>query len=146
MTSTYDHRVIQGAESGSFLRRIDQLLQGEDSFYESVAESLGLAAAVVTTAYPASASAAPTSTPAGVTAAAPPDTELLQAVQAAASLLKAYRTHGHLAARLDPLGKTTGNQQARHDVVEEWTGEVPQHQRHLRPARRAVDRSLGDLR
>ena len=30
--------------------------------------------------------------------------ELLQAVQAATSLLKAYRTHGHLAARLDPLG------------------------------------------
>ncbi|HEU4980084.1 MAG TPA: multifunctional oxoglutarate decarboxylase/oxoglutarate dehydrogenase thiamine pyrophosphate-binding subunit/dihydrolipoyllysine-residue succinyltransferase subunit, partial [Solirubrobacterales bacterium] len=37
-------------------------------------------------------------------AAAKPDTELLQAVQAATSLLKAYRTHGHLAARLDPLG------------------------------------------
>ena len=34
-----------------------------------------------------------------------PDTELLQAVQAATSLLKAYRTHGHLAARLDPLGE-----------------------------------------
>ena len=29
MTSTYDHRVIQGAESGSFLRLVDQLLQGE---------------------------------------------------------------------------------------------------------------------
>ena len=36
-TSTYDHRVIQGAESGSFLRRIEELLQGEDEFYESVA-------------------------------------------------------------------------------------------------------------
>ena len=35
MTSTYDHRVIQGAESGSFLRRIEELLQGEDDFYES---------------------------------------------------------------------------------------------------------------
>ena len=43
MTSTYDHRIIQGAESGSFLRRIDQLLQGEDDFYESVAEALGIA-------------------------------------------------------------------------------------------------------
>ena len=32
------------------------------------------------------------------------DEELLQAVQAATSLLKAYRTHGHLAAHLDPLG------------------------------------------
>ena len=34
-----------------------------------------------------------------------PDEELLQAVQAATSLLKGYRTHGHLAARLDPLGR-----------------------------------------
>jgi 2-oxoglutarate dehydrogenase E1 component len=107
MTSTYDHRVIQGAESGSFLRRIDQLLQGEDGFYETVAGSLGLASSVVTKAFPASASAPPL---AGVEAlpaapgAAPPSEELLQAVQAATSLLKAYRTHGHLAARLDPLG------------------------------------------
>src|SRR4029077_8093776 len=30
--------------------------------------------------------------------------QLLQAVQAATALLKAFRTHGHLAARLDPLG------------------------------------------
>ena len=28
MTSTYDHRVIQGAESGAFLKRVDELLQG----------------------------------------------------------------------------------------------------------------------
>ena len=41
MTSTYDHRIIQGAESGSFLRRIEELLQGEDDFYESVASDLG---------------------------------------------------------------------------------------------------------
>src|SRR5918999_3606648 len=38
MTSTYDHRVIQGAESGAFLRAIDQLLQGEQGFYEHVLE------------------------------------------------------------------------------------------------------------
>src|SRR5205085_4069917 len=43
MTSTYDHRVIQGAESGAFLRRIDQLLQGEDDFYDAVFVELGLA-------------------------------------------------------------------------------------------------------
>ena len=59
MTSTYDHRIIQGAESGSFLRRIDQLLQGEDDFYESVAEALGIPANLVTNAHPASASAPP---------------------------------------------------------------------------------------
>ena len=95
MTSTYDHRVIQGAESGSFLRRIDQLLQGEDNFYEGVASDMGLSPDVVTSAYPASASAAPLggavsapATPAMGTQA-PPDYELLQAVQAATSLLKA---------------------------------------------------------
>ena len=42
MTSTYDHRVIQGAESGSFLRRIEDLLLGEDSFYEHVAATSGV--------------------------------------------------------------------------------------------------------
>jgi 2-oxoglutarate dehydrogenase E1 component len=107
MTSTYDHRVIQGAESGSFLRRIDQLLQGEDEFYESVAEALQIPVAPVTNAHPASASAPPLGAPARVPEAAvptAPDHDLLQAVQAATSLLKAYRTHGHLAARVNPLG------------------------------------------
>ena len=42
MTSTYDHRVIQGAESGAFLARIEALLQGEDGFYEQVFRSFGL--------------------------------------------------------------------------------------------------------
>jgi 2-oxoglutarate dehydrogenase E1 component len=105
VTSTYDHRVIQGAESGSFLRRIDELLQGADSFYESVAEAVDVPTSVVANAYPASASAQPAPAPSTTAVAAPPDTELLQAVQAATSLLKAFRTHGHLAARLDPLGK-----------------------------------------
>ncbi|MGH2954913.1 MAG: 2-oxo acid dehydrogenase subunit E2, partial [Solirubrobacterales bacterium] len=59
MTSTYDHRIIQGAESGSFLRRIDQLLQGEDGFYEQVAEALRIPVQPVATAYAASASAPP---------------------------------------------------------------------------------------
>ena len=45
MTSTYDHRIIQGAESGRFLQRIEALLQGEESFYERVFTDLGLAAA-----------------------------------------------------------------------------------------------------
>src|SRR3712207_3922771 len=42
MTSTYDHRVIQGAESGSFLRRVDDLLQGADGFYDSIFGALGV--------------------------------------------------------------------------------------------------------
>src|SRR5215210_1532446 len=106
MTSTYDHRVIQGAESGSFLRRLDQLLQGEDDFYEGVARDLGVEEATPAAAHPAAA-AAPQGGGGAATAtgiAHQPGEELLQAVQAATSLLKAYRTHGHLAARLDPLG------------------------------------------
>src|SRR5439155_19665740 len=43
ITSTYDHRIVQGAESGLFLRRLDGLLQGDDDFYGAVFESLGLA-------------------------------------------------------------------------------------------------------
>src|SRR4051812_45369668 len=102
MTSTYDHRVIQGAESGSFLRRIEQLLEGEDGFYEGVFEALGLAGpperpAAITAAEPAPAAAIPAAAPVA-------DAALLQAVQAATSLVKAHRMHGHLAARLDPLG------------------------------------------
>src|SRR3954447_12715413 len=101
MTSTYDHRVIQGAESGQFLRRIDELLQGEDAFYESIFGELGVEAGatasegLVTAAEPAPSAVSP-----GVEA----DLALLQAVQAATSVVKAHRMHGHLAARLDPLG------------------------------------------
>jgi multifunctional 2-oxoglutarate metabolism enzyme len=104
LTSTYDHRVIQGAESGAFLRRIEGLLEGKDGFYETVATDLGIDAAPLAAAHPASASAPPLG---AAPAAAPgaPDEELLGAVQAATSLLKGYRTHGHLAARLDPLGR-----------------------------------------
>jgi len=107
LTSTYDHRVIQGAESGAFLRRVELLLQGEDGFYEAVATDLGIETAGVSSAHPASASALPLTTAAPSAEAAVSgevDEELLQAVQAATSLLKAYRTHGHLAAHLDPLG------------------------------------------
>ncbi|MET0751128.1 MAG: 2-oxo acid dehydrogenase subunit E2, partial [Solirubrobacterales bacterium] len=109
MTSTYDHRVIQGAESGSFLRRLDSLLQGEDDFYESVAEAFGIPTNLVTNAHAASASAPPLGAVQAPATTAPavagePDREILQAVQAATSLLKAYRTHGHLAANVNPLG------------------------------------------
>jgi 2-oxoglutarate dehydrogenase E1 component len=103
LTSTYDHRVIQGAESGAFLRRIEQLLQGEDGFYEALAADLGVDPGPISSAHPASASAPPLGAPPATSTSAP-DEELLQAVESATSLLKGYRTHGHLAARLDPLG------------------------------------------
>ena len=105
LTSTYDHRVIQGAESGSFLRRIEQLLEGEDGFYEDVATDFGIDAGPLAAAHPASASAPPLGATPQAASPTAPDEELLGAVQAATSLLKGYRTHGHLAARLDPLGK-----------------------------------------
>ena len=48
ITSTYDHRIIQGAESGLFLRRVEGLLSGEDTFYADAFASLGARAADVT--------------------------------------------------------------------------------------------------
>lgn len=36
LTSTYDHRIIQGAQSGDFLRRIHEILLGEESFYDEI--------------------------------------------------------------------------------------------------------------
>ena len=113
MTSTYDHRVIQGAESGQFLQVVEAYLQGEHGFYEAVFQDLGVqigpapdkpapaaAAAAVEREGQAEAETAPApaAAPAG-----PPDEALLQAVQAAVSLIKAHRMHGHLAAKLDPL-------------------------------------------
>jgi 2-oxoglutarate dehydrogenase E1 component len=47
---------------------------------------------------------APPAAPAAPAAAPAPDETLLAAIAAAMALVTAYRTHGHLAARLDPLG------------------------------------------
>ncbi|HET6896102.1 MAG TPA: multifunctional oxoglutarate decarboxylase/oxoglutarate dehydrogenase thiamine pyrophosphate-binding subunit/dihydrolipoyllysine-residue succinyltransferase subunit [Candidatus Baltobacteraceae bacterium] len=102
MTSTYDHRVIQGAQSGEYLRRIDELLQGKDAFYESVFASLGLQAGPPPQAQ-TSAMPAIVSTDRAEASKAPSD-EMLRAVAAGMAIVSAYRTHGHLAATLDPLG------------------------------------------
>jgi 2-oxoglutarate decarboxylase len=109
MTSTYDHRIIQGAESGRFLQTIESYLQGDNGFYERVFSDLSVELPELPPP-PAPAAAAAAQSPsapevATVAAPAPPDEALLQAVQAASSLLKAHRTHGHLAAKLDPLGR-----------------------------------------
>jgi 2-oxoglutarate dehydrogenase E1 component len=105
MTSTYDHRIIQGAESGRFLGKIEEYLQGEHRFYEDVFAALGveLGPAPAPPA-PAAAASAAASSAAEKIPSAVPDEELLQAVQAASTLLSRFRSHGHLAARLDPLG------------------------------------------
>ncbi|MEA2470080.1 MAG: hypothetical protein QOE38_1079, partial [Thermoleophilaceae bacterium] len=134
MTSTYDHRVIQGAESGQFLRRIDELLQGETGFYESIFTALGIEAAVppagvedrrtdgagpVTAAEPAPSAHRP-----GISGEA--DLALLQAVQAATSVVKAHRMHGHLAARLDPLGSEPASDPALNPANVNLTPELMQ--------------------
>jgi 2-oxoglutarate decarboxylase len=108
MTSTYDHRIIQGAESGRFLAHIEEYLQGEHGFYEELFASLGVELGP-TPPLPAPAAAAS----AAAEAAAPKadgqvphavGEELLQAVHGASTLVSRVRSHGHLAARLDPLG------------------------------------------
>jgi len=95
ITSTYDHRIIQGAESGAFLGTVDRLLQGEDGFFELIAESLELAAASYQVAR---------SAPKPQAGQEPIAPEMMYHVAAAMALVKAFRMHGHLAAHLDPLG------------------------------------------
>ena len=121
ISSTYDHRVIQGAESGLFLQRIERLLGGEEGFYADLFDAMGAtvpsdeptpepdaepaAAASTASAAPSAAEAAGAPPPATAAAAGePPSGDQLKAVAAAMALVKAYRHFGHLAARLDPLG------------------------------------------
>jgi len=97
LTSTYDHRIIQGAQSGEFLRRIEELLNGADGFYDDLFESLGLPK-------PGVVAKIETRTP-GTDAAPSAPTDLLRAATAGASLVARYRNFGHTAATLDPLGE-----------------------------------------
>jgi 2-oxoglutarate decarboxylase len=103
MTSTYDHRIIQGAESGRFLALVEEHLQGEHGFYADVFEALGveLGPAPPPPAPAAAAAAGQAAVPAQGAAAGE---EMLRAVQAATTYVHRVRSHGHLAARLDPLG------------------------------------------
>jgi 2-oxoglutarate dehydrogenase E1 component len=105
LTSTYDHRVIQGAESGEFLRTVEKLLAGDAGFYEGIFSAFGLTAGGAEGQRGSATATQPPSRPAALLPlrpSAPPP--LLDHVAAAMALIKAYRTHGHLAARLDPLG------------------------------------------
>ncbi|HEY8256955.1 MAG TPA: multifunctional oxoglutarate decarboxylase/oxoglutarate dehydrogenase thiamine pyrophosphate-binding subunit/dihydrolipoyllysine-residue succinyltransferase subunit [Gemmatimonadales bacterium] len=97
VTSTYDHRVIQGAESGAFLATVDHLLHGAEGFYDLVEESLQLTDVsyqVIKATPAAKREEAP----------GPVAPDMLYHVAAAMALIKAFRMHGHLAAHLDPLG------------------------------------------
>ena len=87
LTSTYDHRIIQGAQSGEFLRRIHQLLLGEDDFYGEIFRSLRIPYEPVLWANDISASH---------------ETDLDKTVRVQ-EIIHAYRVRGHLMADTDPL-------------------------------------------
>src|SRR6266550_8315567 len=89
LTSTYDHRIIQGAESGEFLRRVQGFLMGERDFYEDVFRSMG--APYVPVAWSRDVNP-------------PADSLELRAKRGRVrSLINMYRVRGHLIADLDPL-------------------------------------------
>ena len=89
VTSTYDHRIIQGAESGLFLKRVHELLLGEHDFYEDVFHALDMPYEAVKWR-PDSFSI---------------DREeaMLAKQMAVAKLIRVHRVRGHLIADLDPL-------------------------------------------
>ena len=108
LTSTYDHRVIQGALSGEYLRRVDQLLAGDGEFYETVFAQLGVSAGLRGATTSANGTA-PTLRDAAESSTAEvpglPSEEMLRAIAAGMAIVSAYRRHGHLGASLDPLGE-----------------------------------------
>jgi multifunctional 2-oxoglutarate metabolism enzyme len=95
VTCTYDHRIIQGAESGMFLGTMQSLLDGEDNFYEEIFEALRVPYNPVKWA--------PDKLPAALAAVPDPSIETVKEA-AVIHLVNAFRVRGHLMADLDPLG------------------------------------------
>ncbi len=89
ITSTYDHRVIQGAESGLFLKRIHELLLGNDDFYSDIFEAMSIP-------YVPAVWAADENPLRGSQKWAEKQARVFQ-------LINMYRVRGHLIADLDPL-------------------------------------------
>ena len=87
LTSTYDHRVIQGAQSGDYLRRIHELLLGEDHFYDEIFTALRIPYEPIRWASDF---------------AFTKDDEIDKTARVQ-QLIQAYRTWGHLMADIDPL-------------------------------------------
>ncbi|HET9072408.1 MAG TPA: multifunctional oxoglutarate decarboxylase/oxoglutarate dehydrogenase thiamine pyrophosphate-binding subunit/dihydrolipoyllysine-residue succinyltransferase subunit, partial [Acidimicrobiales bacterium] len=92
ITSTYDHRIIQGAESGLFLQKVHQLLAGEDDFYDRVFHALGLPVEPARSGHDRNALDGADANLAHVHKQIEVDT-----------LINMYRVRGHLIAHLDPL-------------------------------------------
>jgi 2-oxoglutarate decarboxylase len=87
LTSTYDHRVIQGAQSGEFLSIVHRKLLGLDGFYDRVAVALRVPYEPVRWVQDSATS---------------DDAERLKPALIA-ELVHAYRSRGHLMADVDPL-------------------------------------------
>ncbi len=89
LTSTYDHRIIQGAESGMFLKKVHELLLGEDDFYKNLFSSVGVPYEAVIWRKDDN----------------PADREhtMLEKQGQVNTLINTYRVRGHLIADLDPL-------------------------------------------
>ncbi len=86
-TSTYDHRVIQGAQSGDFLRRIHQLLLGADGFYDDIFRALQIPYEPIRWAQ-------------DLATSHDADLDKTARVQ---EMIHAFRVRGHLLADIDPL-------------------------------------------
>lgn len=87
LTSTYDHRVIQGAASGEFLRQVANLLLGENGFYDDIFESLRIPYEPVRWLRDIDASH---------------DDDVTKAARVF-ELIHSYRVRGHVMADTDPL-------------------------------------------
>ncbi|MCK9914911.1 multifunctional oxoglutarate decarboxylase/oxoglutarate dehydrogenase thiamine pyrophosphate-binding subunit/dihydrolipoyllysine-residue succinyltransferase subunit [Microbacteriaceae bacterium K1510] len=87
LTSTYDHRVIQGAGSGEFLKKVHELLIGQRGFYESIFAALRI---------PYS----PIHWNADINVDLSERVDKTARVQ---ELINAFRVRGHLMADIDPL-------------------------------------------
>ncbi len=93
LTSTYDHRIIQGAESGIFLGRVAALLAGEDGFYDALFDSMGV---------PYEPARWHVDSNAGQGTDESEHQRLIKQVHVQ-TLINMYRVRGHLIAHLDPL-------------------------------------------
>jgi multifunctional 2-oxoglutarate metabolism enzyme len=97
ISSTYDHRVIQGSESGLFLAKISEFLNGQHEFYDAIFADLEIH-------YPPMRWAEDRNPPpfgGGDTA------ERHEKQASVLQLIHAYRVRGHLLADIDPLNMTS---------------------------------------
>jgi len=97
VTSTYDHRIIQGAESGLFLKEINDLLLGKDDFYDDIFETLSL---------PFKPLRWQTDYQPGIFETSANTEEIVKQAKVL-QLINLYRVRGHLISDLDPLSSKT---------------------------------------